>query len=642
MPALAVLPPLATGCVVQRDQPIPVRGLAERGAAVRVLLAGWQIDTQADGDGRWQVVFQPLLAGGPHQLAVESGGQRLALEDILVGDVWLASGQSNMQWTLGGCGALYADDVAAADDPRLRFATVPCRRATGPVPPEAMAWHRSTPATAPGCSAVAWFFARERRRRHPDVPVGLICCAWGGTCASAWMDPETVAATPELRGPEHRLDLAAERLAPYRDALARWRSRVDERDPGIVNWWADLSTDDHRWTTGRLPFEHAGSPLAKVVGSVWYRRRVRLPEGWRNRNLTLHLGSLAHFGEVYVNGVKVAETDPLEWNTQWADRIVTGISATRFRPGEDNLIAVRVFATGQGRAGLWRAGPGGLRLRPDDTPSGEAIALADGWRWRVGWDGARDPALPAIGLHPGDPASPNWPSLLWHGMVAPLLPLPVQGVLWYQGESDAGRADAYRGIFRQLIAGWRRRLEQPELPFLFVQLASYGAGLPPPRQPAASPWAELRQAQAAALELPRTGMACIIDVGDNADIHPLRKRPVGVRLARAAAAILDGDGDRGGPRCAGLTVQPDGSARVAFLGLRGLATSDGKSPAHVAAAGADGRFAWAEAAIDGETLIVRLPGQAVQTVRYAWADDPAAANLCDAAGEPVAPFNATR
>jgi sialate O-acetylesterase len=638
---LAITPLLGDGCVLQRDQPIPIRGRAEPGAAVTVGFRSQQRRAAADATGVWRVLLDPETAGGPDVLVASSGDCVLSVRDVLVGDVWFASGQSNMEMTVAACGERYAGLMTAGTDPLLRFVTIPRRQAPVPLAePTGLRWQAATPDSILECSAVAWFFAR-RVRAEQGVPVGLVCCAWGGTNIEAWMSPDALAAFPQITG--NLVQTVAVRLRAERhQILARWRERADACDAGLKGGWAQTGHDDADWTPVRLPFPHAYGPLADVVGVVWYRRHCRIPEAWRGRKVNLYLASIDHFDELWVNGVKVAETPPDSPKAGSGFRCYTDIPPERFRPGEDNVIAVRVYDIGGNPGGIWQWGNWcTVQIEPEGHTPDEVCFIYEDWRWRVGYDGASDPTLPPVPHDPGDPDGPNWPSLLWHGMIQPLLPLPLRGVIWYQGEANEGDPAAYRQLFPALIRDWRNAWNSPALPFLFVQLANHGRIQPRPEQPAESTWAEVREAQEAALYLPATGMAGAIDVGDSDDIHPKDKLPVGERLARAARAVTYGDASasRGGPRFAGWSVGGDGSARVHFQDCAGLRTRDGAAPRHVAVSGLDQIMVWAEARICDDELLVRHPaGTAVTAVRYAWDYDPVSANLVDAAGEPVAPF----
>lgn len=593
--------------VLQRERPVRLWGWAAPGARLHIALAGAELETRAGADGRWEVLWPPQAAGGPHRLVVRSGSERLEIEDVWFGDVWLAGGQSNMEWKLGfGVEGLEAA-LARADRPLIRFFEVPDRIAHRPAADlEGGAWQLADPERAKSFSAVAWFFA-ERNHLEEGVPVGVIDSAWGGTPAEAWVNVLRLRALPGYRAKAEAV--LAEPDWPRRIAenaareAEKWQ-RLDDAAAALEQGVARSDYDDAAWDEVSLPNTR---PLHDFV---WLRRRVRLervPAAAR-----LSLGRLAQEAQVYVNGRLVGRAD---WTTEvpsWP--IPDGL----LEPG-DNLIALRVANSWNNE--VWIGGPDGMRLYGD----GVDVSLAGAWRVST----TVEPPMPQV-------ERLNWtPGFLYNGMIAPIAGFTLRGALWYQGESNTDRAADYAPLFQMLIHDWRIAWRQGDLPFLFVQLAAWDD-----RNPAAD-WPGLRAAQAAALALPATGMAVALDLGDPKDIHPRNKAPVGERLWRVARKVVWADPDvvAEGPAPQALTRH----GRVLRLRLDPKARKlvfRGGPPCGFEIAGPDGVFHPAAARpVDARTL--ELAAKAVAepvALRYAWAAAPDCANLYNDAGLPAAPF----
>jgi sialate O-acetylesterase len=627
---LTLSPLFGDHMVLQRDGRVPVWGSAGPGAVVRVTIAGCTKRTTAGADGRWRVDLESLPAGGPHVLQV-SGPDTVSFEDVMVGDVWLASGQSNMEMPVDGWGkVLDAEaEAAAADLPGIRLFQVERRVAYAPwAELPGATWERCSPRTVRGFSGTAYFFGRALHREL-GVPIGLVHASWGGTEIESWMRPDALAGLPglaerlaqvEARGREP----AADRRAAYARALAAWQAAIPAADRGTRSappWSAPDAADDD-WPRMTLPtgWEHAGH--ADLDGVVWFRRAVEIPAAWAGRELTLHLGRIDDADTTFFDGVAVGH------DSVYDRPRVYRIPPDLARPGS-HTIAVRVYDW-IGGGGLW----GDAAMMQLSAGGADAIPLAGEWKYRVSLD------LADLPPRPRDPDDPNQPGVLAHGMIAPLVPYALRGVIWYQGESNAGRAEQYRTLFPRMIDDWRRWWRAGDFPFLFVQLAGF---MEPPAEPGDHEWADLREAQAAALARPHTGMAVAVDVGDAHDIHPRNKQEVGRRLALAALDVAYGRGAVGaGPRY--RTMRAAGSElRVRFDrtggGLRSRA-SDGLRG--FAIAGRDRLFRWADARIEGDEVVLSSPGvRRPVAARYAWAANPPC-DLVGGTGLPAAPFRTDR
>jgi sialate O-acetylesterase len=616
---------LADGVVLQRGTAIPVWGWAAPNATVTVAFRGATRSARADTAGRWSVRLPQAAAGGPFTLAVTSGGERITLRDVLVGDVWLASGQSNMEWPVAQVTNARAE-IAAARDSLLRQFKVPVSYGERPADDvTGGAWVPADPQHVATFSGVAYFFARDLRAAQ-HVPIGIVNATWGGSAIETWLGAQAQGLPADGGGRA----LAAEqaRLSGLRDAIQARIGPVPDRDPGLVGGravWADPALDDAAWTTVRVPAAWEGQGFADVDGVAWYRTTFALTEDEAAQPVTLALGAIDDDDVTWVNGVQVGRTGGAGAIRSYA------VPASALRAGP-NVLAIRVtdYAGGGGIVG----GP-----PPALTVGGGTRPLAGPWKLRVGelavrLDGQRLNKVPAI---------------TYNRMIHPLLPFPIRGVIWYQGESNAGdqQARAYRGQFRALItswrAAWRPSGSAPTLPFLWVQLPNYGR---PDSVPTASGggWAVLRESMAAALALPNTGQAVTIDVGGATELHPPNKQDPGRRLALVARRVAYGERvAAAGPTYRAHTVRGS-RVTVTFDHARGLTTTapDGSVGAF-AVAGADRRWVWARARVEGDRVVVwsdEVP--APVAVRYAWSNSPVNANLYNGARLPAAPFRTDR
>ncbi|WP_447940756.1 sialate O-acetylesterase [Pseudoxanthomonas mexicana] len=604
----------ADGMVVQRDQPVRVWGEAAPGARVHVTFAGREAAAQAAADGRWSLALPAQTAGGPHVMRIDDGKQPRVLRDVLVGDVWLASGQSNMEWPIAQS-ANPETEAARATDPQIRHFKIPKSWSGEPQAQlEGGEWVASSPQAAPKFSAVAHFFARELRK-VTGVPIGIIDSTWGGSRIEAWMDASSqgVDATA-LRAQAERLREADTRALQQTHAhLARWTSW-----PADDTGWEKRDLDTRDWVPITVPSLWERTGWNGLDGVAWYRTTFTLSEEEAAAGVTLGVGRIDDSDITWVNGVQVGETR-MQYNQPRRYRV----PASALRTGV-NQVAVRVSDFGGG---------GGIHGEPAEVfvqPSGgDSRALAD-WSFR--------PSRVTVALV--DDKNQH-PTLLYNRMIHPLQPYAIRGVIWYQGESNANtvaEALKYRTQFPALIQQWRRQWQAPDLPFLWVQLANFSSGVDQGDQ---SPWAVLRESQSATLSLPATAQVVTIDIGNPADIHPLNKQDVGKRLALAARHVAYGESlVYHGP----VHTQAQFSNGVATLafddGGGALAVRGGGTRVHgFTLAGADRVFHPAEASLIDGRVVVR--SDAVKTpvaVRYGWSDNPADADLINAAGLPASPF----
>lgn len=615
-PPLELSPLVSDGAVLQRGIEVPIRGRAEPGAEVAVTFDGARYVARADEGGRWTVRLAPHEAGGPYELTAVAGAERVHVRDIVFGDVWICSGQSNMEWVVADSRDAQ-NEIAAATDPSIRHFKVARGWSEEPVNElDAGIWEHADPDYVGAFTAVGYFFARELRKAV-DVPIGLIHTSWGGSRIEPWMSVDALGlddATLEEAMRQERL-----REQEIHEALRARIGGLPALDEGLVDGradWADPALDDTQWADLRVPgaWEQAG--YEGLDGIAWYRTAFELTAEEARAGIRLGLGMIDDSDISWVNGREIGRT-----GQAWNQPRVYDVPAALLRPGR-NVVAVRVEDTGggggiHGSADLLFVETGGVR-RP----------LADTWKFRVG----------AVSVD-ADGRKNQLPTLLYNAMIHPLVAFPIKGVLWYQGESNAypGDAFAYRDRFAAMIRDWRARWGVGDFPFLFVQLANYMA---PPEEPGESDWAMLRESQSAVLALPNTAQAMAIDLGEADDIHPRNKQDVGRRLALAARRIAYGEEIvHSGPVYRDHEVR-DGRVFITFDHVGGgLVARGGRALEGFAVAGADRRFVWADATIEGNRVVVwsdRVPEPVA--VRYGWADNPDGVNLYHAEGLPAAPF----
>lgn len=619
LPSLTLHPLFSDHAVLPRDREIPVFGRSVPGQSVKVTLGSRVATARADSTGAWEARLEPMPAGGPHTLTVATPSKQLFRRNILIGDIWIASGQSNMEWPL--CDSAGADDaIEAARYPRVRLFTVPARGALAPEGECGGQWVECSPKAAASFSAVGFHFARVVQGAL-ECPIGIMQVARGGTSITSWIPADVLRSRTEfapLAAPIGRV----RELVPPPPPVAH----ADTGNAGEARGWAQEGFDDARLAELTVPGAWQNQGLA-FNGAVWFRRWVDVPLSWASHRLRLELGVVDDHDRTYFNGAAIGGIGA-ENGEAWRTPRRYAVPDRLVRPGR-NLIAVRVFDRG-GSGGI--LGPAtAMRLYPDGRPN-EAIPLAGKWRYCI------EREIPIKSAAPGDGrmVDVDYPSGMFNGMIAPLTRLPARGVVWYQGESDVGRAGLYRSLFTELIRSWRKSWAIAELPFLFVQLANH---LQRRDEPADDPWAELREAQAHGLREPATAMVVAADVGDADDVHPRDKRTVGERLALAALSVAyQRSMPYSGPHYLSHAVE-GGSIRVRFAHADGgLRARGGAVVQGFAIAGEDRKFRWADARIEQASVVVSHPAitQPV-AVRYAWEANPAL-SIENGLGLPAAPF----
>lgn len=620
--AKPLLHPLFTDhAVLQRDTKVPIWGWVEPGGKVLVSFAGQKKESVADGDGKWIAHLDPMPASSDGRMLEVSSRQpdlKSRIHDVLVGDVWICSGQSNMEMGIGVCDE--ADEMAKADFPNIRLLTVPRCIAFAPESTMHAQWLPCSPENLAkgvwgGFSAAAYFFGKELHREL-GIPIGLMHASWGGAPCEAWMSGDALATMGF-----YRTELAqVARVAsfpgpnPLDDFMDQW---YREKDPGTIGEWFKPETDVSSWKSVSMPASWNDSGLPGYDGIVWLSKTFDLPASWQGKDLALSLGAIADVDTTWINGQSVGRCDSYEVSRTYT------VPAAGHRPGR-NALTMRVMNKG---GGGFTAKPEELNIQPKDK-DGAPISLAGPWHIKASAT-LEETGAPLAG-------NPSTPSVLYNGMIAPLIPYAIQGAIWYQGEANATDPARYRSLLPALIRDWRSRFASGEFSFHIVSLANYQ---PPPAHDAASDWPGLREAQAmTAKQVPHCALVMAIDIGDAKDIHPKNKREVGRRLALSALANAHGRQIAwSGPWYKSMETTKQG-IRLSFDHATGGLIAKGGPLIGFTIAGENQKFVAATATIDGETVLVSSPQvEKPVAVRYAWSPNPEG-NLSNEANLPAVPF----
>ena len=608
--------------VVQREKVVPVWGWDKPGTSVKVSMNGKSFYALTPLDGKFRAMLPPMPAGGPYDLTIE-GTSTKNIHDVYVGEVWVCSGQSNMEFTERG--ALDRDQAKTETDPHIRMFTVTKKISNTKMEDVTGSWETASPDTLDNFSAVGYAFARKLYR-DLKVPIGMIHTSWGGTPAEAWtsidmMSKDVMTANIAI-GAKNSLKENPNAMKDYVEAVKKWQMKGFPDFFGPVKGPDPAQPDfaDGDWTAIGMPYLFPSD----FDGTIWFRKQVTLTADQAAKINSISLGAIDDMDMTYINGQWVGQTDLTVPGNYAAPRNYS-IQPGVLKAGR-NIIAVKAY-DGQG--------PGGFTSSAETMKLGD-ISISEGWR--MGMKSPKQPPLADAGPEPQAPMTannPNFPETLYNGMLYPLAPYAIRGALWYQGESNAGRAVQYRYLLSDMIKDWRKTFRQGDFPFYIVQLANFMKADPNQFD---SAWAELRDAQDIVGQEKNCGTATIIDVGDAGDIHPRNKRDVGERLARIA---LHQDYNQNiewqGPRMARVTfLGPIASIDLSHAG--GLTTNDGKEPRGFAIAGEDKKWHWAKALIVGSTVKVSSPDvQNPVAVRYAWQDNPQV-NLVNGDKLPAMPF----
>lgn len=613
MEAKVKLPALVSdGMILQRNMPLKIWGSADAGEKVNVKFLNKTYTTSADKSGNWNIMLPELKAGGPYVMTINE----IILKDILIGDVWVASGQSNMELPMRRLTPLYGEEINKASNKNIRFFTVPQKYnfKTPQTELDGGKWQSTNPQTILDFSGVAYFFAKEINAEN-KVPVGIIHTSLGGSPVQAWMDTNSLKKYPDYleEAKKWQSDELIKSTESGEQAASRaWYTELDQNDPGLAQHWEKADADDSGWKTMKVPGSWEDQE-GSFDGTVWLRKEINVPAGSSGKLAFLNLGRIKDADVTYINGVKVGNVT-YEYPPRWYD-----IPAGVLKDGK-NIITVRI-TNGSGRGQFIADKPYYLEV------GGQKIDLTGNWKYKVGAKMSR--------VAPGQTFIRWKPTGLYNSMINPLTNYKVKGFLWYQGESNTGKPKEYGDLLATMITDWRNKWNEQNAPFLIVQLANF---METKSQPIESNWAELRDQQRLVSQtVPNAGLAVTIDVGEWNDIHPLNKKAVGDRLAFQALKIADkkkiiADGPvyesmktEGNKVVLSFKSGTDNLAQVAEL--KGFAVKS-----------SDGRWAWAKAKTEGEKVIVWNDDvKDPVAVRYDWADNPDG-NLKNTAGLPASPF----
>jgi sialate O-acetylesterase len=623
---------ISDGMVLQRDSRINIWGWASPGEKVKVKINSTTFSAVTDSKGNWEVVLPPMQAGGPYTMEVK-GNNSIIIKDILVGDVWFCSGQSNMVLNMERVKEKYPDDIASASFPEIRNFFIPTASDVTSIhsdlPPGK--WISATPENVLGFGAVTFFFARSIYNEY-KVPIGIINSSVGGTPIEAWISEEGMKEFPKLTDRIVSFKDTAFMNPVLRSAVKRTTSgqatstNAEVKDKGMngPKPWYDPTYVPEGWHNYWLPGYWDDQGVRGLDGVVWFRKEIDVPESMTGKAAKLFMGRIVDADEVYVNGILSGsityQYPPRRYN------LPSGL----LKPGK-NIIVVKVTNY---------AGKGGFV--PDKpywlVAGNDSIDLRGDWLYKVGQ--AFSPVDPVSVTGAPVLVMQNEPTGLYNTMVAPVINYRIKGILWYQGEANTGKPQEYQQLLPALISDWRNKWQQGPVPFLYVQLPNF---MEVQYLPSESNWAELRFAQLKSLFVPNTAMAVTIDAGEWNDIHPLEKKVVGERLSLAARKLAYGDEKivYSGPIYKSLTKER-GRIIIEFDHIgSGLIIKGGGDLNYFALAGANKKFVWAKAIIEYNHIVVRsdeIPDPVY--VRYAWADNPESANLYNMEGLPASPFEA--
>lgn len=611
---------VSDGMVLQRDAKVNIWGWAYPGDSVQISLPDTIYHSLTNAEGMWAVQLKEYAAGGPIQISVETSDSIITIKNVLFGDVWICSGQSNMELPIKRVLPLYKEEVSHASNSKIRYFEVPktYNFKEAQTDFDGGKWQEVTPETILSFSAVAYFFANDLFQKY-EVPIGLINASLGGSPVEAWMSEEALKHFPTYYDEMQRFkddQLIQEIESGDQARSKKWYEELYKKDKGLngpTPWYSsDAKRDD--WETFQVPGYWANEETGAKNGVAWFQKSFEISDNLQGHEAKLNMGRIVDADQIYINGQLVGSTG-YQYPPRWYD-----VSENILMEGENSIVVRIINESGYG---------GFVPDKPYQIAIGDqTIDLKGNWRWKMGVE------MPPLASQ----TFVRWkPGGLYNAMIAPLLNLSMKGVIWYQGESNISRAQEYYDLFPAMIKSWRKEWHQGDFPFLFVQLANLNAAC---SEPCESDIAQLRDAQTSALQLPKTAMAVAYDIGEWNDIHPLNKKDLGKRLSLAAQKVAyNEDVVYSGPQLSDHQVKK-GKVYLKFKYAEQGLIAKGDSLGGFSIAGEDGNFVWAESTIkNGEVIVWSNSVSHPKKVRYGWADNPDKANLYNKSGLPALPFS---
>lgn len=613
---------ISDGMILQRDTNVKLWGWSKPEKKVILHFNHKIFKAKTDAQGKWQIILPAQKAGGPYVMTFTSDEKSVELKDILFGDVWVCAGQSNMEHTVGSFKYIYAGVIARSANPNIRQFKVPetynFKEALNDL--SGGEWKSANPQNVLDFSAVAYFFAKDIYNKY-KIPIGIINASLGGSPAESWISENSLKRFPALyqEGQKFKNDALIANIQKHDDSVSNhWYTLLNKKDKGLEANWVSNNLKDDNWDQMDIPGYWGDEGQSSFNGVVWFRKSINIPKEMTGKPAMIWLGRIVDADSVFINGNFVGATSYLYPRRRY--EFPAGI----LKEGRNELV-VRVVSN---------AAKGGFvpGKRYEIIAAKDTVSVAGLWKYKIG---AVMPELPSqtfIRWKPGG---------LYNAMIAPLLNYRIKGALWYQGESNANYPDNYDSLMRSLIFDWREHWKLGDFPFYYVQLPNFE---PANSAPSESDWAELRQKQFNTLSVVNTGMAVTIGLGEWNDIHPVKKQEVGRRLALWARHFVYGESslNYSGPLFKSIERKGD-KLILSFTNVDGgLSTGDQEPLTYFSIAGKDKKYIWAKAKIEGGHVIVyssRVDNPVY--VRYAWADNPEGANLCNTDGLPASPFEAS-
>ncbi len=614
---------VSDGMILQRNEKVAIWGWSDPGSAVKISFGKQELKAVANAAGKWSVSLPPQPAGGTHTFVIGSKKERIVIKNVLFGDVWLCTGQSNMVHAFNRYTTIYPEEIANSTNDQIRQFLVPTSTNLVGTQEDVNGgeWKVANPDNLLSFTVVGYFFAKQIHETY-GIPVGIINASVGGTPIEAWMAESAFQGFDDiLEEIEKNKDTAYVNSVNRKAAVIRSEQFSNSPvDPGLASEpkWFEPEYVPISWKSMTIPGYWEDQGIRELDGTVWFRRTLDLPESLSGKEAFLEMGRIIDADEFYINGQKIGNT-----TYQYPPRrydVPSGV----LKEGK-NLLAIRV--TNQyGKGGFVPDKPYYLEV------GDQTFDLKGNWSYKVG------AVYDRRGMnYPRSISIQNQPTALFNAMVAPYTDYSVRGVCWYQGESNAGNPEAYQKLLPAFVRDWRVQFDQPDLPVIVVQLPNF---MDVNYLPEESNWAEMREAQADILQLENTGLVVAIDLGEWNDIHPMRKKPVGERAALVARKLVyEEDLTYSGPMLKSAK-KVDGQVVLSFDQVgTGLVAKGANELAHFAIAGKDEVYVWANARIEGDQVIVQSEAvEAPVFVRYGWADNPDFANLYNEEGLPASPF----